>query len=80
MASLHKDPVNYEELMTSIKKKVWKIAIREELESMNANQMWTLISRPKDVRTNIIDSKWVFKRKLDIDGSKTQGKASNKRF
>lgn len=69
---MHKDPVNYEEAMTSKEKKAWKIAIREELESMNANQVWTLVSRPKNVKANIIDSKWIFKRKLDLDGSTRQ--------
>lgn len=51
----------------------WRKTIKEEIDSMTKNQVWKLIERTKvqleGKRANIIDSKWVFKRKLEIDGS-----------
>lgn len=73
LASLNKDPINYEEAISTKEKEYWKYAIREEIDSLNANKVWVLIDRPKTMhdgkRANIIDSKWVFKRKLKADGS-----------
>lgn len=73
LASLHKEPSTYEEAMTSSERENWKNAVIEELESMQTNQVWTLVDRSTEMldgkRANIIDSRWVFKRKLEADGS-----------
>lgn len=59
-------PIEYEN------KNEWISAVDEELSLIKKNQVWTLIDRPKlgktGKRSNIIDSKWVFKRKNDCSG------------
>lgn len=46
--------------------------MEEELESMKKNEVWKLVERPS--QGNIIDSKWIFKRKQENSG-KTRFKA-----
>ncbi|PKI64636.1 hypothetical protein CRG98_014974 [Punica granatum] len=41
--------------------------MRSEMESMYTNQVWTLVDLPEGV--NPIGCKWVFKKKIDMDGS-----------
>ena len=40
---------------------------------MQANKVWKLVDKPRvmldEKRTNIIDSKWIFKKKLEANGS-----------
>lgn len=73
LASINKDPVNYNEAMMTKERENWKQAIREELNSMEINNVWILVDRPQIMsdgkKANIIDSKWVFKKKLESDGS-----------
>lgn len=73
LASIQKDPTTFEEAMNSENKELWKQAIREELDSMKENTVWILVDRPKEdshgKRPNIIDSKWVFKKKVENNGS-----------
>lgn len=73
LASIQKDPTNFEEAMNSENNELWKQAIREELDSMEENKVWVLVDRPKEdprgKRPNIIDSKWVFKKKVESNGS-----------
>jgi Reverse transcriptase (RNA-dependent DNA polymerase) len=40
---------------------------------MYGNQVWNLVDLPEGVR--LIKNKWVFKRKLDVDGNLTTYKA-----
>lgn len=53
----------------------WTKAVDEELDSMNKNGVWELDDRPKTRsyggKVNIIDSKWVFKRKV-LENGKTK--------
>ncbi|KAL0463009.1 UNVERIFIED_CONTAM: hypothetical protein Slati_0188500 [Sesamum latifolium] len=44
-----------------------------EMDSMGSNQVWTLVDPPKGVRP--IGCKWVYKRKLGVDGEVTAFKA-----
>lgn len=72
-ANLNEDPRNFEEAMESEEKDNWSKAVKEELESMKKNEVWTLVDRPIDKdgnKINVIDSKWVFKKKINTDGSK----------
>ena len=41
--------------------------MKSEMESMYANQVWTLVNPPKGVKP--IWCKWVFKKKIDVDGN-----------
>ena len=51
----------------------WVKAMQEELEQFMRNDVWRLISRPKD--TNVIGTKWIFKNKSDASSNITRNKA-----
>lgn len=44
----------------------WIVAIQEELNQFERNQVWELVPKPKD--KHIFGTKWVFKNKLDENG------------
>ena len=73
LASIQKDPTTFEEAMNSEYKELWKQDIKEELDSMKENKVWVLVNRPKEEshgkKPNIIDSKWIFKKKVESNGS-----------
>jgi len=48
------------------------IAMEEELDNFERNQVWELVERPK---TNVIGTKWVFQNKQDEHGVVTRNKA-----
>ena len=45
----------------------------EELDQIEKNDTWELVSRPK--KTNVIGTKWLFRNKLNDDGHVTRNKA-----
>ena len=47
--------------------------MEKEIRSIKANEVWELAYLPKGKK--IIDSKWVYKQKVDIDGSVERYKA-----
>jgi hypothetical protein len=51
----------------------WNKAMDEELDQIEKNDTWELVPRPKN--KNVIDTKWVFKNKLNEDGQVTRNKA-----
>ena len=73
LAAVNGDPVNYQEAMKTADKSEWIEAINSELESMNTNRVWKLVDRKtvcsNGKRPNIIDSRWVLKKKLEPDGT-----------
>jgi 4-diphosphocytidyl-2C-methyl-D-erythritol kinase len=50
----------------------WVMAIQEELNNFERNQVWILVERPN---TNVISTKWVFQNKQDENGVVTRNKA-----
>jgi hypothetical protein len=50
----------------------WVMAMQEELNNFERNQVWTLVERPE---TNVIGTKWVFYNKQDENGVVTRNKA-----
>lgn len=66
LTSLHREPATFKKTITGNEREKWKNAVIEELESVYANQIWTLVDRPTEMldgkRANIIDSRWVFKK------------------
>jgi len=44
----------------------WITAMHEELNQFARNEVWILV--PRTSKMNVIDTKWVFKNKLDEDG------------
>ena len=51
----------------------WLEAIKSEMRSMYENKVWTLVDLPDD--RQVIEMKWIFKRKTDADSSVTIYKA-----
>ncbi|KAL7287180.1 hypothetical protein TKK_0018613 [Trichogramma kaykai] len=69
--SSRKEPASFREAMSSKERAHWLEAIESELDAMNENQVCSIVDRPvssKGKRPNIIDSRWVLKRKLGVNG------------
>ncbi|KAK4389804.1 hypothetical protein Sango_2317400 [Sesamum angolense] len=64
-SQLDNDPKTYGEAMSDIDSKKWLEAMKFEMDSMSLNQVWTLVDRPKGVRS--FGCKWVYKRKIGAD-------------
>lgn len=68
-------PENYEEAVNSVEKENWKKAIHQEMEALKKNKAWTLVDRPIETNTPIIDCKWVFQVKCNENGDIKKYKA-----
>ncbi|CAL8998549.1 unnamed protein product, partial [Prunus brigantina] len=64
------EPENYEE---ASKDAAWKKAMEDEIEMINKNETWELVHRPSE--KPVIGVKWVYKTKLNLDGSIQKYKA-----
>ncbi|KAK4395665.1 Retrovirus-related Pol polyprotein from transposon RE2 [Sesamum angolense] len=64
------EPENFE---TAVKHKVWVQAMEEEIKMVEKNNTWELADRPKD--KEVIGVKWIYKMKLNADGSIQKHKA-----
>ena len=51
----------------------WCKSMEEEIEQIKKNKTWSLVPRLAD--KNMIDTKWVFRNKLDENGEITRNKA-----
>nr|GEW00872.1 retrovirus-related Pol polyprotein from transposon TNT 1-94 [Tanacetum cinerariifolium] len=51
----------------------WIVAMQEELNQFIVNDVWELVSQPRNM--TIIGNKWVFRNKLDENGIVSQNKA-----
>ena len=51
----------------------WISTMNEEIEKIERNKTWSLVSKPRD--KNVIGTKWVFRNKLDENGEITRNKA-----
>ncbi|GAU44375.1 hypothetical protein TSUD_243070 [Trifolium subterraneum] len=58
---------------TALKYSNWQAAMQDEIDALHSNNTWTLVQRPLDA--NVIGSKWVFRTKLNEDGSIDRFKA-----
>uniref|UniRef100_A0A1J3H956 Retrovirus-related Pol polyprotein from transposon TNT 1-94 n=1 Tax=Noccaea caerulescens TaxID=107243 RepID=A0A1J3H956_NOCCA len=61
---IYDEPRNFKEAEGSSK---WRLACKEEIDSINKNKTWFLVERSRDMK--IIGLKWVFKLKRKADGS-----------
>ena len=61
------EPQTYQDAMNSSDFERWLEAMKSKMESMYANQVWTLVNPPEGVKP--IGCKWVFKKKIDVDGN-----------
>jgi hypothetical protein len=64
------EPNRFEE---ANKDEFWNEAMDEELDQIEKNDTWELVARPKN--KNVIDTKWVFRNKLNEYGQVTRNKA-----
>ncbi|XP_039128948.1 uncharacterized mitochondrial protein AtMg00820-like [Dioscorea cayenensis subsp. rotundata] len=69
-ALLVADPVTYND---AAKDQEWITALNEELEAIRRNETWELVELPKNRKE--IGPKWVFKSKLNVDGTLLRRKA-----
>lgn len=60
------EPNSYQEAMMDPDSDMWYNAAWEEMTSLEANETWELIDRPKDQKA--IGCRWIFKRKAGIAG------------
>ena len=68
------EPKTYKEAMSSIYAPFWKEAIsNDEYSSIIQNKTWVLSNLPP--KNKLIGCKWVFKKKLNPDGSIDKCKA-----
>lgn len=71
--SIDKDPVSYKEDMECSDSEKWFNAMKEELKSMDDNNVWELTELPKGLKQ--VGCKWVFKTKRDSKGNIERYKA-----
>ena len=67
------DPSSVTEALSSHCKLKWKEAIEKEMKSIYANSVWELVEPPPDRK--IVGSKWVFRKKIDVNGTVSLYKA-----
>nr|GEX77263.1 retrovirus-related Pol polyprotein from transposon TNT 1-94 [Tanacetum cinerariifolium]GEX80232.1 retrovirus-related Pol polyprotein from transposon TNT 1-94 [Tanacetum cinerariifolium] len=63
-------PKNVNETLTNDS---WIVVMQEQLNQFIANDVWELVPRPRNMK--IIETKWVFKNKLDENSIVSQNKA-----
>jgi hypothetical protein len=66
-------PTTIEEAFTSPDADLWKEAVNSEMESIMSNGTWEVVDRPYGCKP--IGCKWVFKKKLRLDGTIERYKA-----
>lgn len=59
------NPETFEEALQLSDAHKWKKAMDSEFESLNANQTWKLVEKPKDKNKEIIELKWILRLKSD---------------
>jgi hypothetical protein len=65
--------ITNEEAFSSPDADLWKEAVRSEMESIMSNGTWEVVDRPYGCKP--IVCKWVFKKKLSLDGTIERYKA-----
>lgn len=70
---IEKCPNTKQEAMRRDDAEKWNIAMQEELESEKQYQTWEVVPRPE--KKKVIDSRWVFKVKSNVDGTVERYKA-----
>ncbi|GJX15366.1 retrotransposon protein, putative, ty1-copia subclass [Tanacetum coccineum] len=69
----HGEPTNYRVAFLDPKFDKWLEAMNVEMQSMKDNQVWNLVDLPPNYK--IVGSKWLFKKKTDMDANKHTYKA-----
>ncbi|KAD4179844.1 hypothetical protein E3N88_28435 [Mikania micrantha] len=61
------EPTNYKSATSDIESDKWLKAMDVEMQSMYDNQVWDLVDLPPNSKA--VGSKWIFKKKTDMDGN-----------
>ncbi|GJX50330.1 retrotransposon protein, putative, ty1-copia subclass [Tanacetum coccineum] len=61
------EPTNYKAALLDPESDKWLNAMNVEMQSMKDNEVWDLVDLPPN--SKIVGSKWLFKKKTDIDGA-----------
>ncbi|KAI0993872.1 hypothetical protein K3495_g14312 [Podosphaera aphanis] len=67
------EPKTFKQAMKSVGHELWGKAVEEEMDALNRNDTWEIVTRPRN--RNVVGSKWVFKIKHKADGSIERYKA-----
>lgn len=67
------EPLTVNEALSSPDKEKWLGAMKNEMESLSTSEVWDLVELPKG--RNAVGCKWVFKTKVNEDGSLNRFKA-----
>ncbi|GJS60731.1 putative retrotransposon ty1-copia subclass protein [Tanacetum coccineum] len=60
------EPLNYKATLLDFEFDKWLEAMNTKMQSIKDNQVWVLVDLPLNGRT--VGSKWLFKKKTDMDG------------
>ncbi|GJZ58304.1 retrotransposon protein, putative, ty1-copia subclass [Tanacetum coccineum] len=60
------EPVDYKEAMANPEAAKWKEAMKSEIQSMYDNLVWILVNTTPSLK--MVGCKWIFKKKIDMDG------------
>ncbi|GJR92396.1 retrotransposon protein, putative, ty1-copia subclass [Tanacetum coccineum] len=63
-------PANYKATLLDPESDKWMNAMNVEMQSMKDNEVWDLVELPPNGRT--VGSKWLFKKKTDMENSKVE--------
>ncbi|GKE06945.1 zinc finger, CCHC-type containing protein [Tanacetum coccineum] len=61
------EPTSYKAAMLDSESNKWIDAMNAEIQSMMDNMVWVLVDLPPNCKT--VGSKWIFKKKTDMDGN-----------
>ncbi|GJY15290.1 retrotransposon protein, putative, ty1-copia subclass [Tanacetum coccineum] len=61
------EPANYKVVLLDPESDKWLNAMNLEMQSMKDNKVWVLVELPPNGKT--VGSKWLFKKKTDLDGA-----------
>ena len=67
------DPINLQQALHSSNSHKWIDAMKDEMKSMEDNNVWDLVELPKG--SKLIGCKWIFKTKRDSNGNVERYKA-----
>ena len=70
---LESEPQRFKEAVNSLEDALWKEVINSEIESILQNHTWELVDLPLGCKP--LRYKWIFKRKMKVDGSIDKYKA-----
>ena len=72
-SAAHGEPHMFKEAMNGDESSEWFAAMMEEYDSLKQMKVWKVVPRPTDRK--VVGCKWVFKKKIGVDGTVVRFKA-----